>query len=36
MEKELNQLTKYFKCDINSKYKILNLSINQLKPLILN
>ena len=35
MEKELNKLTKYFRCDINSKNIILNLSINQLKPYIL-
>ena len=33
MEKKLNKLTKYFRCDINSKYIILNLSYNQLNCL---
>ena len=34
MEKELNNLTKNYRCDLNSKNKILNLSINQVKPFI--
>ena len=32
MEKELKILDGNYKCDINEKYKILNLSINQTKP----
>ena len=32
MEKELKILDGKYKCDINAKYKILNLSINQTKP----
>ena len=32
MEKELKIIDGNYKCDINSKYKILNLSINQTKP----
>ena len=32
IEKELNIINSNYKCDINSKYKILNLSINQTKP----
>ena len=32
MEKEFKTLDGNYKCDINSKYKILNLSINQTKP----
>ena len=35
MEKELNDLTKNFRCDINSKFILLNLSINQIKPYVL-
>ena len=35
MEKELNNLTKNYRCDINSKYIILNLSMNQLKPFVM-
>ena len=34
MEKELKILDGNYKCDINEKYKILNLSINQTKPYI--
>ena len=34
MEKELQTLNSNYKCDINGKYKILNLSINQTKPYI--
>ena len=34
MEKELNILTKNFRCDINSKYIILNLSMYQVKPFV--
>ena len=34
MEKELNDLTKNYRCDINSKYKILHLSFNQVKPFV--
>ena len=32
MEKELKIIDGNYKCDINEKYKILNLSINQTKP----
>ena len=32
MEKELHNLTKNYKCDINSKNKILNISIKNVKP----
>ena len=32
MEKELQTLNSNYKCDINGKYKILNLSVNQTKP----
>ena len=35
MEKELNDLTKKHKCDINSKFIVLNLSMNQVKPYVL-
>ena len=34
MEKELQTLNSNYKCDINGKYKILNLSVNQTKPYI--
>ena len=34
MEKELKILDGNYKCDINEKYKILNLSINQTKPFV--
>ena len=32
IEEELKSLDRNYKCDINAKYKILNLSINQTKP----
>ena len=32
IEKELKDLDGNYKCDINAKYKIINLSINQTKP----
>lgn len=35
MENELNRLTKNHRCDINSKYIVLNLSVNQSKPFVL-
>ena len=34
LEKEIQKLDENYKCDINAKYKILNLSINQAKPYI--
>ena len=35
MESEINRLTKNHRCDINSKYIVLNLSVNQCKPFVL-
>jgi hypothetical protein len=35
MEEKLNNLTKNYRCDINSKNKIFNFTINQVKPFIL-
>ena len=32
LEKEIQKLDEKYKCDINAKYKILNVSINQAKP----
>lgn len=35
MENEIDRLTKNHRCDINSKYIVLNLSVNQSKPFVL-